>query len=321
MVSAENMLITQGSSEGLAYSMWAVAEQGDEIIVFEPFFVNYSLYSHFDGVKIKAVTTSIENDYHLPGKAEIVKAITPKTRAILYTNPNNPTGTVYTKREVEMLVEIAEEYNLYLISDEVYRELNFSGRKHISILEYYDRIKDRIILSDSLSKRYCLCGARLGSLIVFNPELYHALYKLTTSRLSASYIEQKVCASLGGISEDYSIELTKEFRHRRNTCNRILGNVEGIKIGNPEGAFYIMVKLPIKNAMDFATWLLTDFEDKNETVLVTPASGFYQTRGKGSDEIRIAYVLEEKKLSRALELILLGLEKYLKTGQNKNDKK
>jgi len=313
MVKTENILITQGSSEGLTYCMWAVANPGDEIIVFEPYFVNYSLYSHIGGVKIKAVSTEINNDFHLPNKAEIIKAITPKTRAILYTNPNNPTGTVYTKQEVEMLIEIAEEYNLYLIADEVYRELNFTDRKHVSILDYFERIKDRLILSDSLSKRYCLCGARLGCLVVFNPELFQSLYKLTTSRLSAGFIEQKICSVLGKISPKYSVKLTKEFKKRRDICEQILGKMYGVTIASPEGAFYIMAKLPIKNAMDFATWLLTDFSDKNETVLITPASGFYLTKGRGEDEIRIAYVLEEKKLRRALELIQTGLEQYKKT--------
>ncbi|MBI2593095.1 aminotransferase class I/II-fold pyridoxal phosphate-dependent enzyme, partial [Candidatus Daviesbacteria bacterium] len=252
-----------------------------------------------------------ETNFHLPKRSEIESKITKKTRAILYCSPGNPTGAVYTKEEVEMLVSIARDNNLFLISDEVYREYIFEG-EHTSLLSYFDEIPSNAILLDSLSKRYSLCGARLGIIASKNEELMKGIVKLAQTRLSVGLIDQEMASVMNEVPDSYIEDVRNEYKKRRNVLYKGLTGIKGIKMAKPEGAFYSMVKLPVEDAEDFAIFLLKEFRINNETVMVAPGSGFYGTPGKGKNEVRIAYVLKSEDLKRAINIIRLGLEKYKK---------
>ncbi len=307
----ENIIGTIGGSEAILMSFFALTDPGDEIIVFEPYFTNYTGCADFAGSKLVAVPTVIGNGFHLPKKEVIESFITPRTKAMFYTNPNNPTGTVYTKEEVEMLVEIAGERGLFLISDEVYREFLFVDRPFISIMDYMKKMPEQMILVDSLSKRYSLCGARLGNIVSMNQDFLKSVGNVALSRLSGGVVDQMVGAELVNVDKEHFIKLNGEYRSRRDVVYGGLKDVPGVSLAEPEGAFYCMVKLPVKSAEEFAIWLLTDFELNNETVMFAPGSGFYKTEGKGKDEIRIAYVLNTEDLAKAVEILKAGLKKFL----------
>jgi aspartate aminotransferase len=236
--------------------------------------------------------------------------ITEKTKAIMFCNPSNPTGTVYTKEEVEMLVGLAKEKNLFLMCDEVYREFVFVKRPFVSILDYFNEIPEQAILIDSLSKRYSLCGARLGILITLNDELRGGFTKIANSRLSGGLIDQMMASKMSEVGKEYTDNVQKEYRNRRNIVYKMLSEIPGVVVSEPEGAFYIIAKLPVKDSEKFCIWMLEKFRDNNETVMMAPANGFYMTPGKGVDEVRIAYVLEVPKLERAINLLKMGLEEY-----------
>lgn len=309
-INEENMLITVGGSEAVAMSLFATTNVGDEVLVFEPFYSNYSALAHLCGVKLAAVPTTIENGFHLPQKDEIERKLTKKTKAILYCSPNNPTGAIYTRSELKMLVTIAKENDLFLISDEVYREFTFDGKKHISILDFLDQIPNQIILLDSLSKRFSICGSRVGILASLNKEVIAGCFKIAQSRLSAGLVDQLMAERLTKVSASYTKKVIKEYQKRRDLIFTLLSEIDGVFLTKPEGAFYTMVSLPVKNAEDFAIFLLKDFRLNNATVMLAPGAGFYATHGQGLNQVRIAYVLKVKYLKKAIEIISKGLKAY-----------
>ncbi|MDO8609938.1 MAG: pyridoxal phosphate-dependent aminotransferase, partial [bacterium] len=268
---------------------------------------SFSIMAH---VTLVPIVTTIKNGFHLPSISEIEKKITSKTKGILICNPGNPTGTVYTRDEMDILVEIAEEHELYLFSDEVYREFTYDGAKAISLFEYAQDYPDGIVVIDSLSKRYSLCGARLGVLVSRNSVFMDTVLKFAQARLSVALIDQLMASKLTEVPEDYFKKVHKEYNERRDILVSHLKKIPGVFCQKPEGAFYLIVKLPVKSAEDFARWLLTDFHDNNETIMIVPAQGFYKTKGLGMDEVRMAYVINQKSLVRCAELLKLALQKY-----------
>ncbi len=313
-LSTDDILITQGGSEALILSAAITMDPGDEFIVFEPFYANYNSFGNLVSARAVPVQLDGENGYHLPSDEEIRKAITPKTKAIFFTNPNNPTGTVFTKEEVRRIVDLALSNNLFLVSDETYRGICFDSVKMVSVMDVAsEKEKQQIILTDSVSKRLNACGTRIGVIISKNAEVMDAAFRFAQGRLSVGYIDQEIVAPILHDSLGYLSWLTNQYESRRNAFLTELENQLHISIHKPEGAFYTMLQLPIENAEDFAKWLLTDFSDNNETVMVAPGSGFYATPGKGMREVRVAYVLDEKKLQRAAQLLALGLKAYQKS--------
>jgi len=310
-LTEKEIIATVGGSEAVNLAFYAVASPGEEILVFEPFYSNYASCAHYTGVKLVAVPAGAETNFHLPKREEIEKKITGKTRAILYCSPGNPTGAVFSKEEMDLLVAIAKEHNLFLISDEVYREYIFEG-KHTSLLEYFDKIPDKAILLDSLSKRYSLCGARLGVIISKNEELIKGVIKLAQARLSGGLIDQEMASVMNEVPDSYIEDVRIEYKKRRDVLYEGLTAIPGVEMAQPEGAFYSMVTLPVKDAEDFAIFLLKEFRVNNETVMVAPGAGFYGTEGKGKNQVRIAYVLNTEDLKRAISIIRLGLEEYKK---------
>ncbi len=308
-VTHENVIITIGGSEAIHFSFSAVADNGEEIIIPEPFYTNYNGYAAFANVKIAPLTLDVRNGFRLPPKAEIEKTITSKTRALLLCSPNNPTGTVYTAEELERVIDLVKKHDLFLIADEVYKEFVYDGYCHKSILEY-EEIKDRAIVVDSISKRFSCCGARIGAVITRNPEVYNGILKFAQARLCPPTLEQKAALEAYRMGVDYFEPVRKEYQKRRDILFEGLKDFPGIVMHKPQGAFYIIVKLPIKDSEHFVRWMLTDFRFENETVMVAPAQGFYCTPGKGMDEVRIAYVLKEENLKRAIKVFKAGLERY-----------
>lgn len=308
-----NIQVTTGGSEAISMAMFAVCESGDEILVFEPLYANYNSYAVVNGVRLVPVTTDIKNGFHLPSRAEIEKRINPKTKAILICNPNNPTGTVYTKREIEMLVAVAQERDLFILSDEVYREYCYTGTTHTSLLAYMETLPDRIIILDSMSKRYSLCGARLGCLVSLNPDIMSGVLHIAQGRLSSGLVDQLVSAKLTQVPDSYLQEVNREYEARRDLVYNGLSRITGVTIPRPEGAFYAIVGLPVSDAEDFCKYLLTDFRDNNQTVMLAPAAGFYATPGKGKNEVRVAYVINRENLARAVDILEIALREYKKT--------
>lgn len=308
-LSEKEIIATVGGSEAVNLAFYSVASPGEEILVFEPFYSNYASCAHYTGVNLVAVAAGKETNFHLPSKEEIEAKITDKTKAILYCSPGNPTGAVFSKEEVELLVSIAKEHNLFLISDEVYREYVFEG-SHTSLLSYIDEIPDKAILLDSLSKRYSLCGARLGVIVSKNEELIKGIIKLAQARLSGGLIDQEMASVMNEVPDSYIEDVRVEYLKRRDALYEGLTAIEGVEMSKPEGAFYTMVTLPIEDAEDFATFLLKEFRIDNETVMVAPGGGFYGTAGKGKNQVRIAYVLNADDLRRAINIIKLGLDAY-----------
>lgn len=301
---------TSGGSEAIAMAMFAVADAGEEILTFEPLYTNYNSYAVINGIRLIPVSTDIKTGFHLPSRKEIEKRITRKTKAILYCNPNNPTGTVYTKDEVEVLVSIAKQHGLFLLSDEVYREYVFDGKKQTSLLSYMKNIPRQAIVLDSMSKRYSLCGARLGALVSLNRDIMAGVLRIAQGRLSAGFVDQAMAAKLTEVPAAYLQKVQKEYAKRRDVLYEGLRSIPGVTIPKPEGAFYTIVGLPVKDAEHFCQWLLTDFRDSGETVMLAPAAGFYATSGKGKKEVRIAYVLSVPKLKRCIAVIAKALRVY-----------
>jgi len=308
-LNSENVIITIGGSEAIHFSFSVVADPDEEIIIPEPFYTNYNGYASFASVKIVPLTLRVEDGFRLPPRKEIEAKITPKTRAILLCSPNNPTGTVYTPEELERVISVAKKHDLFLIGDEVYKEFVYDGLTHKSILEYKE-IEDRVIVVDSISKRFSCCGARIGAVITRNKEIYQSLLKFSQARLCPPSVEQKAALAAYLMGKDYFEEIKQEYQRRRDVLFEGLKNIPGIVIHKPQGAFYIIVRLPIKDAEHFVAWMLTDFHLDQETVMVAPAQGFYSSPDKGKDEVRIAYVLKEQDLRRAIEVFKAGLKKY-----------
>ncbi|MGH7245967.1 MAG: pyridoxal phosphate-dependent aminotransferase [Candidatus Levyibacteriota bacterium] len=309
----DDIIVTTGGSEALILAAAAIFHPEDKFLVFEPFYANYSGFANLVSAKVVPVSLSEDNGFHLPSDEEIEKKIDMDTKAIFFTNPNNPTGTVFTKEEVRRVLDIANKHNLFIVADETYRGICFEGKKSVSVLELANEHEaQRIILTDSVSKRLNVCGARIGVLISKNKEVMDAVFRFAQARLSVGYLEQLMIAPMLSHCLPYVAELAEKYESRRNVFLDTIEKKLDIKIHRPEGAFYTMVPLPVDDTEEFAKWLLTDFSDNNETVMVAPGPGFYATAGKGKNEIRVAYVLNEKDLQRAAELIALGVEQYNK---------
>ncbi len=308
-VDSENILITTGGSEAVIFTLMAIADTGDEIIVPEPFYTNYNGFAVEAGLKIIPITSYIEHDFKLPPIESIREKITPKTRAILICNPNNPTGYVYSKEELESLKNIVLEYDLYLLADEVYREFIYDGKTHVSAL-HFSEIEDRVVILDSISKRYSACGARIGMIVSKNKEVINSALKFGMARLCPPSIEQIGAEAAVDTPEVYFREVLQEYTNRRDVMVGLLKEMPGVVCPVPGGAFYLVVGLPVDNADSFAQWLLTDFDVDNETVMVAPANGFYSTPGFGENQVRIAYVLNTHDIKKAMNVLSEGLKVY-----------
>ncbi len=319
-----NIQVTNGGSEAISMAMFAVCNPGDEVLTFEPLYTNYNSYAVVNGVTLKGILTSSETGFHLPDRSVIEAAITEKTKAILICNPNNPTGTVYTKDEIEMLVTIAKEKGLFVLSDEVYREYTYDGKKHVSLFSYMQEIPEQAIVLDSMSKRYSLCGVRLGMLVTLHKDILSGVLAIAQGRLSSGLVDQAIAAKLTEVPDSYMQDVHEEYDKRRNVLYEGLKSIPGVVIPKPEGAFYTIVGLPVDDAEDFCKWLLTDFRDPStssprqgsgqagqlETVMIAPAAGFYATPGMGKNEVRIAYVLNTASIVRCVELLRKALDAY-----------
>ncbi|RNL69225.1 pyridoxal phosphate-dependent aminotransferase [Sinomicrobium pectinilyticum] len=308
-ITAGEIIVSTGGSEALLFAMGTVADYGDEVIIPEPFYANYNGFATASGVKVVPVVSSIENNFALPPIGEFEKLITPKTRAILICNPGNPTGYLYSKEEIRKLAEIVKKHNLFLISDEVYREFTYDNAEHYSIMQE-DGIAEHAIMIDSVSKRYSMCGARIGCLISRNKEVISTALKFAQARLSSPTYAQIASEAALETPQRYFDDVIEEYVSRRNLLVSELEKIEGVRVAKPKGAFYCIAELPVKNADDFARWLLESFQWDNQTVMVAPAAGFYSTPGMGTDQVRIAYVLRKEDLLEAVNILKEALKVY-----------
>jgi aspartate aminotransferase len=308
-LTADNVIVTCGGSEAILFAFATVADPGDEIIIPEPFYTNYNGYASLADLKIVPLTLKVEDGYRLPPAAEFEARITPRTKAIVLCSPNNPTGSVYTPEELERVVRLCLKHDLFLIGDEVYKEFIYDGLRHKSILEFPEAV-DRTIVVDSISKRFSCCGARIGAVICRNPKVYEALLRFAQARLCPPSIEQKAAIAAYKMGLGYFEPVRQEYERRRNVLYEGLAAIPGVVVRKPQGAFYMSVRLPIKDAEKFVLFMLNDFRLDGETVMVAPESGFYGTPGKGLDEIRVAYVLKEEDIRRSLVILKAGLEKF-----------
>ena len=304
----KNIFITNGGSEALEMAIFSLCDPGDEILVFEPYYANYTSFAKLASAKVTAVPTSAEDGYRLPDQATIEKYINGKTRAILLTNPGNPTGVVYTKQEMDMIAAIVKKYNIARIADEVYREFVYDGT--YTSFGTYEELEQNLIMVDSVSKRYSACGARIGCVITKNNDLCAQFMKLCQTRLCVPMVEQVGAAALYETPASYLEEVNKEYKKRRDTIAAGLAKIPGLVSSQPKGAFYVMVKFPVDDAEKFAIWLLQDFDVNGETVMIAPGNGFYATPGKGVDEARLAYVLKSEDLEKALALLAEAVKQY-----------
>ena len=308
-LTADDIIITSGGSEAVLFSFLACLNPGDEIIVPEPAYANYMAFAISAGAKIRTISTTIEEGFSLPKVEKFEELINEHTRAILICNPNNPTGYLYTRREMNQIRDLVKKYDLYLFSDEVYREFIYTGSPYISAC-HLEGIENNVVLIDSVSKRYSECGVRIGALITKNPEVRQAVMKFCQARLSPPLIGQIVAeASIEGI-EEYASEVYEEYVERRKCLVDGLNKIQGVYSPIPMGAFYTVASLPVEDADDFCAWCLSDFNYEGETVMMAPASGFYSTPGQGRNEVRIAYVLCKEDLQRALFVLEKALEAY-----------
>ncbi|WP_417867044.1 pyridoxal phosphate-dependent aminotransferase [Xanthomarina gelatinilytica] len=308
-VSKDNIIVTTGGSEALLFAFGSVMDTDDEIIIPEPFYANYNGFSTASGVNIVPVISKIEDNFALPPIEEFEKLITPKTKAILICNPGNPTGYLYSKEEIKKLASIVKKHDLFLISDEVYREFTYDGVQHYSIMQEED-IAEHAIMIDSVSKRYSMCGARIGCLVSKNKAVIATALKFAQARLSPPTLAQIASEAALQTPQSYFDGVIEEYVARRNTLINELEKIEGVKVAKPKGAFYCIVELPVKNSDDFAQWLLESFDVNGETVMVAPAAGFYSTPGVGLNQIRIAYVLNQDSLKKAVNILKEALKVY-----------
>ncbi len=309
-VDKNHIYITTGGTEAVMFTLLALTNPGDEFLIFEPYYSNYNTFFTMTGAKPVAVTTYAETGFHIE-RAALEEKITEKTKAIFVTNPGNPTGTVLTENEIRMIADVAEEHDLYIIADEVYREMVFDGRQ-VTSFGFLNDVYDRLIIIDSVSKRYNACGARIGVLISKNDEILELISKLCQGRLAVSTIEQHAAVGLYSTGFRVIHEIRDEFEKRRNAIYESLKKIPGVFCEKPEGAFYLICKLPVEDSNEFLIWMLQEFEDEGETVMAAPGDGFYATEGLGKNEIRIAYVLETDQLIRAIEILGKGLNAYHK---------
>lgn len=305
----EDIIVTYGGTEALMFAMLATCDIYDEILIPEPLYTSYNGLASVTSINIVPIFTKAENGFHLPDIDSIIKLITPKTRAILVSNPGNPTGRVYTKDEIDMLAKIAKEHDIYIFADEVYREFIYDGLKFTSFAQLED-IRDRVVLIDSVSKRYSACGARIGSIASKNKEVMKQVLKLAQGRICTPLLDQIGAANLINVPESYIKESKLEYEARRDLVYSALKKMDGVICEKPQGAFYFIAKLPVDNAESFVTWLLKDFDIDNETAMFAPAEDFYATKGLGKDEIRISYCINQESLKKAMIILEQGLKVY-----------
>jgi aspartate aminotransferase len=308
-LSHNDIIVTTGGSEALLFAFGSVMDTDDEIIIPEPFYANYNGFSTASGVKIVPVISKIEDDFALPPIEEFEKLITPRTKAILICNPGNPTGYLYSKDEIQKLARIVKKHDLFLIADEVYREFTYDGNTHYSVMQE-EGLEQHAIMIDSVSKRYSMCGARIGCLVSKNKELIQTALKFAQARLSPPTLAQIASEAALETPQSYFDDVIEEYVDRRNTLISELQKIEGVQVAKPKGAFYCIAQLPVKNSDAFAQWLLEHFDVNGETVMVAPAGGFYSTPGVGLNQIRIAYVLKKESLIKAVNIIKEALEVY-----------
>ena len=307
---AGDILITTGGSEALMILMMCILDNGSEVLIPEPFYPNYRTFVTAAGGKIVPIPTTVEEGYRYAQKERIEAQITPNTRAIMVTNPGNPTGLVLSREELQVIVDVAIEHDLYIIGDEVYREFFYGGSGKALSLAAFPEAAQNVVLIDSVSKRFSACGARIGCLVSKNKALMAEAMKFCQARLSVATLDQLASAELYNVDESYFAAVRQEYQLRRDTVLDALKKIPGVTVSNPEGAFYLMAALPVENAEDFQLWLLNEFSHNDQTVMFAPAGSFYATEGRGKNEIRIAYVLKKERLERAIELLGLGLEQY-----------
>lgn len=308
-VTHNELIVTTGGSEALLFAMGSIADTGDEIIIPEPFYANYNGFATASGVTIVPVISKIEDNFALPDISEFEKLITPKTKAILICNPGNPSGYLYSKKEIQTLAAIVKKHDLFLVADEVYREFTYDDVKHYSILEEPGMDQYAIII-DSVSKRYSMCGARIGCLVTKNKAVLTTALKFAQARLSPPTFAQIASEAALSTPQSYFDQVTKEYKERRDILIEKLKEIPGVEVGYPKGAFYCIAQLPIKNSDVFAQWLLEEFDVDGETVMVAPAAGFYSTPGVGHNQIRIAYVLNKESLIKAVHILKQALKVY-----------
>ena len=311
-IDSKNIFVTTGGSEAIVFTLLSALSAGDEVIIPEPFYTNYNGFGVMAGVEIKAITTKIENGFDLPPIEEFKKNLTDKTKAIVICNPGNPTGTVFTKERLAELVDFCRENDLYLISDEVYREFAYDGMKATSILEF-DNFEENAIVIDSISKRYSACGSRVGNIVTRNLELLDLVLKFGQARLCPPTIDQLAAEAAYNSPKEYLEGINKEYEARRDISYNMLKEIEGLEVPKPQGAFYMTIGLPVKDAEHFSIWLLEKFRYEGETVMVAPAAGFYATEGLGLNQIRIAYILNCDDLKKAYTILNAGLAEYRKS--------
>lgn len=310
-INSEDIIITTGGSEALLFAMGSTMDTDDEIIIPEPFYANYNGFSTASGVKVVPVISTIDEGFALPPIADFEKLITSKTKAILICNPGNPTGYLYSKEEIYQLAELVKKHDLFLIADEVYREFIYDGDEHFSVMNV-PGIEQNAIMIDSVSKRYSMCGARIGCIVSKNKEVMAAAMKFAQARLSPPTFAQIASEAALETPQSYFDEVITEYKDRRDTLIAELNKIEGVKVATPKGAFYCIAKLPVKNADNFAQWLLETYDFNGETVMVAPAAGFYSTPNVGLDEVRIAYVLKKEDLIKSVRILKEALKVYNK---------
>lgn len=308
-VDYNDLMITTGGSEALLFALNSCLDAGDEVIIPEPFYANYNGFSTSSGVTVKPISTSIDDGFALPKIEEFVKLITPRTKAILICNPGNPTGYLYSKEELETLRDIVIKYDLFLFADEVYREFAYDGHKHLSVLSI-EGLDNNAIVIDSTSKRYSMCGIRVGCIVSKNPEIIQTALKFAQARLSPPTFGQIAGEAALLTPKSYFEDVINEYVSRRDLLVEGLNKIEGVICPKPKGAFYAIAQLPVDNADKFAQWLLEDFDFNGETLMVAPAEGFYSTKGEGFNQVRIAYVLNQESLKKAIKCLEEALQVY-----------
>lgn len=308
-VTASDIIVTTGGSEALLFTFGSIMDADDEVIIPEPFYANYNGFSTASGINIVPVISKIEDDFALPPISEFEKLITPKTKAILICNPGNPTGYLYSKEEIKKLAEIVKKHDLFLIADEVYREFAYDGAEHYSVMQE-EGLEEYAIMIDSVSKRYSMCGARIGCIVSKNKAVIDTALKFAQARLSPPTYAQIASEAALETPQSYFDDVINEYVARRNTLIEELQKIKGVKVAKPKGAFYCIVELPVKNADAFAQWLLEDFELNGETIMVAPAAGFYSTKGLGLNQVRIAYVLKQEDLIASVNILKEALKQY-----------
>jgi len=308
-VNADQIIVSAGASEALLFAFQSIMDPNDEVILPEPFYANYNGFATNAGIKVKPITSTIEKGFALPPIEDFEKNITERTKAILVCNPNNPTGYLYSREEMESLRDIVKKHDLFLIADEVYREFTYDGKNHYSAM-YLKGIEDNVILIDSVSKRYSACGVRLGWLVSRNKKLVATALKFAQARLSPPTYGQVAAEAAVDTPKEYFVKVKEEYLARRNTVVEGINKIDGAYCPTPQGAFYVVARLPIDDSDKFCKWLLEDFNYMGETVMFAPASGFYSTPGKGKDEVRISYVLNVDDLKASIKVLKEALKVY-----------